>query len=511
MNNQAGRWVGAMALGIAALSAAQAEVKVARVFSDHMVLQQQMPIMVWGWAEPGEDVRVTLAGKSVAAKAKADRSWSVELPAMKADGKPYVMTVKGSKNEIAFSDVLLGEVWLASGQSNMGRSIKITETSPNVRVFWRRLEEKLIPRKDDFGPGDKVGWCPAVPQTMLSTIPAITVPKKEAGDVFGEVAYVFARRLNTDLKIPVGIFHIAWGGTTAGAWTPREGIEKEFPFEKAPENQKLSHTDGAMYQTQLRPIVPFTIRGVIWYQGEDDGRSLDYDKSLTGLINSWRKLWNQPDMPFYFVQIAPTGYANGMLAVWESQVKVMHSLTNTALAVSNDIYEGYKGNKNEEVRMHTANNQEAAINWPISGGGNPHPPNKQLVAERLASIALVKLYNKPDRPLYGPMYDSHVIAGDKVTVRFKYAYEGLKSFDGKDLTWFELSDGTLDGKKKLTYVKAQARIIRKDIVEVWSDEVKQPKFVRFSWHQLARNNLINSGRLPAVAFRTDTQRDPHVR
>jgi len=501
----------ALALGCLAWSGARADVRVARVFGDHMVLQQELPILVWGWAAPGEEVRVALAGQTARAKAGADGAWRAELPAMQADGKPYTMTVKGAKNEITFTDVMLGEVWLASGQSNMGRTAKITQAMPGVRVFWRRLGEPLIPRKDDFGPDDKVGWCPAVPETLRAQIPEQTAPRKEAGDIYGEVAYVFARQLHEELQVPVGIMNIAWGGSSAAAWTPRRGIEQELPFDQ-PAAAKLSHMPGAMYQTLLRSVVPFTVRGVIWYQGEDDGRSPDYERSLTDLIASWRAAWRQPALPFYLAQIAPTTYASGMLAVWEAQVKVWQRVPHTGLAFSNDIYEGYKGSKADEVRLHTGNAQEAAINWPVSGGGNPHPPNKQLVAGRLAALALVQTYHRPDRPLYGPLYAGHEIVGDKVRVKFKYAYDGLRAFDGQALNWFELSDGTLDGKgRKLVYVKARARIVGPDTVEVTADGVAQPKFVRFSWHALARNNLVNSGNLPAMPFRTDTQKDPRVR
>jgi sialate O-acetylesterase len=173
------------------------------------------------------------------------------------------------------------------------------------------------------------------------------------------------------------------------------------------------------------------------------------------------------------------------------------------MAVSNDIYEGTT-NTGFAVRIHEGTPREPAIGWPIAGGSNPHPTNKQLVAGRLADIALVKTYGRPERPIFGPMYESHEIKGDKVLVKFKYAYGGLKTVNAGAPNWFEISDGSQENNR-LKYVKAQARIAAAAVVEVSAPEVKEPKFVRFSWHTLARHNLVNSGGLPAVPFRTDSQ------
>ena len=238
------------------------------------------------------------------------------------------------------------------------------------------------------------------------------------------------------------------------------------------------------------------IRGVIWYQGEDDGRNKKYTGEFTGMIESWRKLWGQPKMPFYFVQIAQTGYASGMLGVWESQVEVMRDVPHTGLAVANDIYDGQKtGYAPRPDKL------DKLTGWPIAGGSNPHPPNKQLVANRLADIALVKTYGQGDRVVFGPVFESMKITGSKIVVKLKHAGSGLKTTGG-ELNWFEISDGVQE-RRKIKYVKAQAKIIAPDTIEVHSPEVKSPKHVRFAWYALARHNLVNSAGLPATSFRTD--------
>ena len=493
--------------GCLAASAARAELRMPKIFTDHMVLQQQMPVAVWGWADPGQKVTVSILAASQSAIADANGKWRLELPALKAAmtaDKPAALVIASGKDRIELKDVLIGEVWLAGGQSNMSRSVEIKDSTPGVRVFRRCLSEQAgpIPVRDDYGDTFRCTWCLATPEALQAAPPTIQRGGKMGMDIsYGEVAYVFARTLNETLKVPVGVMNIAWGGSTAEAWTPKADIEKEYPFGKPAEGGYIAHRPGLMYQSQLRPIVPLTIRGVIWYQGEDDGRNKDYARDLTTLIESWRKLWGRPEMPFYFVQIAQTGYASGMLGVYTAQVKVMETVPHTGLAVSNDIYDGDTGSN--KIRLYQAKDPNDPGNGlPIAGSGNPHPPHKDLVAGRLARIALVKTYAQPERPIFGPIYDSSRIEGDKIVVKLKYAYDGLKTQDGNEPNWFQVSDGTMENRK-LTFVKANAKIVGKDTVEVWSPQVKQPKFVRFAWDSLAKHNLVNSGSLPAVSFRTD--------
>jgi len=474
--------------------AALAEVRLAHIFTDHMVLQQEMPIVVWGKADAGEQVSVTLSGKTAAATAGTDGKWRVELPALAADGKPLEMIVKG-RNTVALKDVLLGEVWLCAGQSNMGRPVEEPAIKaadfPQIRLF---NSSGAVPRREDLD--DSSGWIVCSPASIKTAGDALGPTKPGQRRGFSEVAYHFGLKLHQTLKIPVGLIQANCGGSTAKDWTPPPPeVSEKIVYDQSIE--KLTHQYGLLYWIRLRPIVPLALRGVIWYQGEDDGRNPDYAKDLTELITSWRKLWSRPDLPFFFAQIAQTGYAGGMLGVWEGQVKVMNTVPHTGLAVSNDIYDGTSNGGFKE-------RPDKETGWLLAGGGNPHPSGKPRVAARLADIALVKTYGQPDRVVFGPVYESHEIKDDKIVVKFKYAGAGLATRDGRSPDWFEISDGSKD-RNRLKYVNAQAKIVGTDSVEVWAAEVKSPQCVRFGWNTLARFNLMNKEGLPAVSFRAEAK------
>jgi sialate O-acetylesterase len=470
-------------------SAARADVRLPKVFTDHMVLQQEMPIAVWGGAAAGEAVAVEFNGQKATARAGDDGTWRVALPAMKADGQPRTLAVKGN-NTLELQDVLLGEVWLCSGQSNMGRPVEEAAAKaadyPHIRLFNSSGD---TPRRD--GLDETSGWIVCSPASILQAGDSLGAGKGRRP--FSEVAYHFGLKLHQTLKVPVGLLQVNCGGSTARDWTPFPEAAAKLTNDQP--IQKITHNDGLLYWVRLRGMVPLTVRGVVWYQGEDDGRNPKYADDFKNLIESWRKLWSRPDLPFYFAQIAATTYAGGMLGVWEAQRWVMDHVPHTGMAVSNDIYEG------------TANGgfkrrDDKALAWPIAGGGNPHPTGRPRIAVRLADIALVQTYGQPKKILYGPMYESHEARDGKLLVRFKHTGGGLATDDGQPPNWFELSDGTREGRK-LRYAKAEARIIGPDTVEVSSPQVPQPKFVRFGWHALARFNLINKEGLPAVSFRTD--------
>ncbi len=480
-------------------SSVRADVRLPRIFTDHMIIQQEKPIRVWGWADPAEAVRVTFNERSAAAAADANGRWSVEFPAMPVDGKEHALTVTAA-NTITLSHLKLGEVWIAAGQSNMNRSIDVSkEDRPDLRLYW--IDFSRTPQNDDLNSG-VAGWVPSTEAGLASAAPHSEGRQKgKPRKIFSEVGYVFARRLHEELEIPVGVMRAAVGGSQARAWTP---CPTDFPSqhafgEEVPKKPYLGHMPGLLYYSMIKGIGPLGIRGVVWYQGENDGRSHRYTEDLTALIKSWRTQFRQDAMPFYFVQIAQTTYASGMLGVWEAQQKVMHTVPHTGLAVSGDIYDGAK-----HGYAPAPDKVDKGTGWPIAGGSNPHPPNKQLVANRLANIALEQTYGRKVGGLYGPMIDSCRIDGDEIVVTFRYVGSGLKTRDGSAPNWFEVSDGTREGRR-LKYVKANAKIVGKDAVAVSADGVAEPKFVRFGWHPLVYANLINSAGLPAVSFRTDGQ------
>ena len=481
----------AIAVLLWAAAAAPADLRLPKVFTDHMVLQRELPIAVWGWADPREKVTVTLAGQSVSVTPGADSRWRANLPAMPADGKAHTLRVAAGEKTIELTDVWLGEVWLCSGQSNMARQTEVKDPLPPLRLFW--IDGSTVPQKDDLGE-QVAGWVSATPEGLAAAGTVLVRGKQTPRKTFTEVGYVFGRGLQQALKVPVGLIQSAFGGSTVEAWTPKADLEKQYPFGQEVKKGYVGHTPGLLYQSMIHGIVPLTIRGVIWYQGEDDGRNRKYHLDMQAWIQAWRGLWSRDDLPFYFVQIAPTGYAGGQMQyLWQSQVWVMDHVPHTALAVTNDMM-----SEGEPGRIKA----DPATGFPLLGGSNPHPDNKPVAAERLADIALVKTYRQADRVIIGPLYDSHEVKGDRIVVKFRHVGGGLATRDGRAPNWFEVSDGTRD-RGRCVYAPAQAKIVAGDSVEVWSAAVKQPRFVRFAWNCLARHNLMNREGLPGVSFRTD--------
>ena len=464
-----------------AVFAQEAVLRLGPMFSDHIVIQQELPVVVTGWAAAGEEVSVEFAGKSAKAKAGGDGAWRVTLPAMKADGKAHTLAARG-RTTVELKDVWLGEVWVGGGQSNMGQPVSGDDAKlanvPGLRLFNSSGE---TPRR--AGMDAVSGWVVCTPESILKCGDGEATRR-----AFSEVGYHFGLRLQEELKVPVGIIQQNCGGSTAKDWGPPPAeVLVKLPFDQ--KIQGITHKQGLLYQVRMPGLFLFPVRGVIWYQGEDDGRNAAYLQDLKTVIGSWRTGWGRDDLPFYMAQIAQTTYSGGMLGVWAAQQQVMKTMPHTAIAPSNDINDDTK-NSGYKVR------EDPATGWLVAGGGNPHPTGRPLIARRLADIALVQTYAHPPRPVLAPMYDSHEVRDGKIRVRLQNAYAGLQAADEKALTWFEISDGA-------AFVKAEARIVAADIVEVSSLEVKSPKQVRFAWNPLARHNLVNSGRLPALPFRTE--------
>ena len=458
-----------------------ADVELPKVFTSHMVLQRDRAVAMWGWADPGEEVTVKFAGQSTTAQTDSRGRWRLTLKPMAASAESRTLSVQG-RNRITLADVLVGDVWLASGQSNMNRPVgaKAIEGAahPNLRLFTTNGK---IPRQERLN--DTVGWVICTPQTIATC--GDIVGKNGRRRPFSEVAYEFSRRVHRKTGTPVGIIHTSMGGSTAKDWTPNPDIAMQHPFDQ--DHGDVRHKWGIVYQSRLRGLVPYTLRGVVWYQGEDDGRNRRYGEELEAMILKWRRLWSDPDLPFYMAQIAQTTYAGGMLSVWEAQQRVAAKLPHTGIAPSNDLMDAGQPDRLK---------REKNTGWPIAGGGNPHPPNKAIVANRLADIALARTYGLLEREVFGPTYASHRFEGNKCLVVFKYVGKGLTVQGNLPLTWFELS---ADGR---TFVKAKAKIVDQSTVELVADDLHAPRLVRFAWHPLARHNLYNREGLPAHPFRT---------
>jgi sialate O-acetylesterase len=479
--------------------------QLAKVFSNNMVLQQDKPIRIWGFDAPAKDVTVMFNGQSQTTVADKEGAWRVAFPAMKADGKKHTLTVSGSTS-ITLSNIVLGEVWICSGQSNMewgsGPELCKEAKTPDLRLFC--AGNRRIPLKADLTL--PTGWAECQPESLEKGGSKVVDPKKETIKIksFSRVGYQFGRDLQKELGVPVGMIQSSLGGSMITSWTPQDSSEREFPFGKEMPitESQVKKQPGALYHLIVQPLTQLSVRGVIWYQGENDGDNPAYEQQLQQMITSWRSAFRDPDMHFYMVQISASSFHGGMLSVWEAQRRAVASLTNCGVSVSNDIYQD-----NPKVCS-----VDPETSWPLQGQVDPHPSNHPLVAKRLTNICLQKVYGKTTREAYGPMYKSHEIRGDKVILTFDNVGEGLKSADAKDLNWFEVSDGSQkNGSGPYVYAKAVARVMSKNQIEVHSTQVAAPKFVRFSWHMFARNNLVNSEGLPAFPFRTDDYKNPRER
>lgn len=453
---------------------ARADVNLPKVIASNMVLQQKQAIPIWGTADAGEEVTVSIGDNKATATAGGDGKWMIKLKEMSAGG-PHEVVVKG-KNEIKLTNVLIGEVWVASGQSNMEWSVAASTNPkeeieaakyPNIRLFHVRKTPAVTPQEVVL---DR-DWSECSPSTVGN---------------FSAVAYFFGRHLHKELNVPIGLINTSWGGTAIEPWTPIAGFESVESLKpiaeqvKAQQNNpgdaKPSHgTPSHLYNGMVHALVPFGIRGAIWYQGESNrGQGVAYEQRMHALINGWRSVWGQGDFPFLYVQLAPWKYVkppmtdpNHLLPqIWEAQTKVL-AMKNTGMAVTTDI----------------------------TNLDDIHPKNKQDVGKRLALWALAKTYGKSDLVYSGPLYKSMKVEGNKIRIEFDHVGGGLKSRDGKPLSWF-----TIIGKEG-DFVEATATIDGNSVV-VSSDKIAEPAAVRFGWDQLAEPNLMNAAGLPAGPFRT---------
>jgi len=455
-------------------SVSWAEVSLPHVFSDNMVLQQGMPIPVWGWADPGEHIAIALAAHNESTKADAGGCWTVKLPAMKAGGS-YQMTVSG-KNTVIVKNILIGEVWVCSGQSNMDFPLHMTHSKksavsgsgyPNMRLF-------KVPRKAS-----------AVPESDVDA--SWKICDRRAAMRFSGVGFFFGREIHEKIKVPVGLIQSSVGGTKIESWTPREGVAavaglEQFlkEIDKADSIHKKNASQPApkrcrhplrLWNGMVHPLVPFAVRGALWYQGEANvKRPAKYALNMKALIGGWRSAWGQQDFSFYYVQLPPYSKNDQRLClIQEAQLESL-SIPNTGMIVTTDLI--------ESDRL-----------W------DHHPKNKKDVGKRLALWALARDYGCKDIVFSGPLYKSMSVQGRRIRIMFDHTGSGLATRDGKSPDSFEVA-----GRDK-KFVKADTGIDG-NCVLVWSNTVPAPAAVRFGWHQEAQPNLINKEGLPASPFRT---------
>ena len=464
-----------------------ANVTLSRVFTDNMVIQRDKPITVWGWAAPGEKVTVTLADKTASAVADKGGKWQVTLP-KRGLGPALTMTVKGN-NEIKLSNILMGDVWLCSGQSNMEFGVNLLKNPtkeiadaayPKIRIFY-------VAKRAERHPQDRLGkaggWLECTTENLM---------KNGEWRGFSAVAYFFAKYLQQALpEIPQGMLHASRGGSLIQPWTTEAGWQSVPELAYDYKRMKSINVDKVkrlgnnslfpgLYNAMINPLTKLQIKGILWYQGESnryDGERYFY--RMQALINGWRAIWGK-DVPFYFVQLAPFKYGRDkgkqlLPPIWQAQSRTAREIPNTGMAVTIDI-----GDFNDI-----------------------HPKNKDDVGRRLSLLARKYTYGQK-LTAESPTPVSAKVKGGKVVIKFKDVAGGLQTADGKtEVAGFELAGA--DGKFK----PAQAVISDDDKVTVSSAEVTEPTAVRFAWTNTPTVNLQSKAGLPVGCFSMSTTTDRH--
>lgn len=446
---------------------ALANVYLPSVFQDHMVLQRNAAVTIWGFANATEEIQITPSWSNETIKLKTPSSgqWSVTVNTPDAGG-PYTIDFQGY-NHVRLEDVLIGEVWFCSGQSNMDMCVNWGNGGPEV---LNGEEEKANANYPEIRFFRVAHFSSEMPQLHVPAEWWVCSPEAMANT--SAVGYFFARELYQKLGIPVGIVQAAWGGTPIEIWTPAEKIKNDPYLSK--EAAKISPIEwgptkpGVSFNAMIKPVIPYKIRGALWYQGEANVENAEaYDSMLKVMIDGWRESWGY-DFPFYYVQIAPWKYgAKQGAQIRDAQRRALSTIDNSGMVVISDI-----GNID-----------------------NIHPANKQDVGKRLAGWALNKTYKVSDDMVSGPIYKGMKKEGKKIRIFFDYA-KGLKTMDGSPVDWFEIA-----GKDK-HFHSATAKIDG-DTIVVSSPDVKKPVAVRFAYENIAMPNLTNESGLPASCFRTD--------
>lgn len=462
--------------------------KLPAIFNHHMVLQRDKHIRIWGWAPPNQSIELTFNAQSINTTSDAQGNWSVTLDPMPVGG-PYELAVKTESETRTLTDILLGDVWFCSGQSNMAMTVAPDDYAgilgyenllkqadqPNIRLFKVRNRTSNSPQHDL----EDATWQRATSKNVAT---------------FSAVAYCFGKQLHDELDVPIGLIASSWGGTPSEAWTSRAALES-LPaarnildtWDRAAKNYRPTDNTSKqrapadnqrrpanLFNAMVHPMIPYTIRGVIWYQGEQNAtRAQQYQSLFPLMIHDWRDRWGQGDFPFYFVQLAnyqpaaPKPGPSTWAELREAQAMAL-SLPNTAMAVAIDIGEA------DDI----------------------HPRNKQEVARRLALCALAKEYGRTDLAYSGPQYQYMTIESDRIRLHFAHANDGLITKDGP-LQRFEIA-----GNNK-QFVWADAAIDGSTVV-VSSKGIPKPVAVRYAWSDNPEGcNLYNAQGLPASPFRTD--------
>ena len=482
-----------------------AEVSVPSIFGDHMVFQRDLDNPVWGKASPGEIVTVQINGQTHQTETNEFGEWKVSLAPLPVGG-PYTLEIQGT-NTLTFNDVLSGEVWICSGQSNMKWELRrANDADLEIQsAHYPQIRHIRIPNVGSSRPLDDFdsSWQVCSPKTAGS---------------FSAVGYLFGRRIHNTLQVPVGLINNAWSGSSAEGWLPAEVMathsefdqhlkewtdkiaayteevhqqkeneyqtaltkwnqKQEGPRPRAPKDLRTNpHRPGNIFNGVLTPTIGYGIKGVIWYQGESNvGRADAYQKLITLLIETWRKRWGQGDFPFYWVQLADYG---------EESIE----MTSSSLPKL----------RNAQTQTLNVVNTGQAVIIDVGEGRDIHPRDKQTVANRLARLALARDYGFNQIADQSPMYQSMEIHGDKILLTFKHVSDGgLYTFDVDEALGFSIAGADKEFKV------AKAKLVGKNQIEVHSEDVPEPKHVSYAWSQNPVVNVYDKAGLPLTPFRTD--------
>lgn len=458
------------------LQSTNAEVKLPAIVSSNMVLQRNTTIKLWGWADSEEKLAIQTSWLEEAMNIESDSkgNWSIELKTTNSK-EPQTINIKSKTSDIALTNILFGEVWFCSGQSNMEQPVRgykgqptfgsamaiAKSTNPELRLFTVHKEGSKTPLTDVKR---YIAWQEASPETVSG---------------FSAVAYFFGQQLQEILDCPVGLIHSSYGASHVQAWISTEALSsyQNISLEGLDITKFTQRIPTALFNAMVNPLIPYTIKGVLWYQGESSRLEPEYYKKLfPAMVKDWRTRWGIGDFPIYYVQIAPFAYykdvnefqtAKNSAFIREAQLECLNLIPNSGIAVTMDIGDKYF----------------------------IHPPKKKEVADRLLFNALNKTYGYKSIDSDSPTYGSLEVKDGGIILKFKNAELGLYSYE--DLAGFEIA-----GEDKVFY-PANAKIINYKNVFVKSDKVSNPVAVRYAWHNWVNGTLYNTKLLPASSFRTD--------
>ncbi|MEG2150001.1 MAG: GDSL-type esterase/lipase family protein [Bacteroidaceae bacterium] len=462
------------------------------LYTDRMVLQRNKELVINGTADAGEQVTVQLNKQKHKTVTGVDGKWNVTLNAMQAGG-PYTLKIATPKKKLTYKEVMIGEVWLCSGQSNMVFMVKESVTAeadklngnqPHIRLF--NMQSRWISAKEwDASVLDSLNKLQYYKDTKWTNCTPTTLPD------FSAVAYHFGKRLADSLQVTVGLICNAVGGSPAESWIDRRTLNKDFPDilvdwtrndfvqdwvrGRAMLNTKRS-TDKLqrhpyepcyLYESGIIPLAQYPIKGVVWYQGESNAHNIEVHEMLFPmLVDSWRRNWKEAELPFYYVQLSSLSRPSWPL-FRDSQRRLLNKITHTGMVVSSD--------KGDSLDV--------------------HPKQKQEIGERLAAWALNKTYDYKKVVASGPLFKGVRFIAGAAMISFDYG-EGMHTSDNAPIRSFEVAGDNL------LFYPAQAIVIEKTI-KVWSNEVKNPKIVRYGWQPFTQANLVNEANLPASTFRSE--------